>query len=299
LPLFLSFFYGLHVTQDILKKSAAMGVGIGLRRPHYNQVLDTPASDTSKIGWLELLAENFMKFGGRPRHVAIEVSRRWPVACHGVGLNLGSLDSMKEDYLRQLRSFVQLVKPVWFSDHLCFTTTGTHSFHDLIPVPRTRQSVENLTRRIQQARDAVGVAFAVENVSMYVDHAEWEYTEAQFIAEIVDKSECLLLLDINNIYVNCVNHGWDPEQYLNTIPLQNVVQVHLAGHWNRGDILIDTHGESVCEPVWDLYRTFLKKAQRPVATLIEWDNDIPTLAELVAQADRARAIIDEVFHGTR
>lgn len=268
-----------------------MGVGIGLRRPHFDRVFETPLP----VGWVELLSENFMAFGGRPRHVARKAASHWPVVCHGVGLNLASLDPIATDYLSELKTLVEEVKAPWFSDHLCFSASNGHSFHDLIPAARTEESVANVVDRIRRARDFVGVPFAVENVSTYVESRGWEMSEPEFLSSVVDKSECLLLLDINNIFVNAKNHGFDADKYLDAIPLSRVVQVHLAGHYDRGDVRIDTHGEAVCPEVWQLYRSFLKKAKRPIATLIEWDNDIPSLERLIEEAERARTILREEF----
>lgn len=273
---------------------AKLGVGIGLRRPHFNQVFETDR----EIGWLELLSENFMNFGGRPRDVAERAAARWPVVCHGVGLNLGSTDPMCETYLANLKQLVADVNAPWFSDHLCFSGHGSHAFHDLIPPPRTKESARNIVDRIKRARDFVGKPMAIENVSTYVDNPGWDFSESAFVTEVAEAAECLILLDINNIWVNARNHGLDPQKYLDTVPLDRVVQVHLAGHFDRGDVVIDTHGSAVCDEVWNLYRSFLRKAGRPVATLIEWDNDIPSLDTLLDQADQARTILAEEFHAT-
>jgi len=279
------------VNQKALAASAEMGVGIGLRRPHFSALLKS----TRRVDWLELISENFMSYGGRSRSVAREAATRWPVVCHSVGLNVGSTDPVPEEYFTKLKALVEEMNSPWFSDHLCFSAYGGHYFHDLLPLPRTEETVEHVTGRIRKSRDLVGRPFALENVSAYVESPNWPMSDTEFYSQIVHRSECLMLLDINNIYVNSLNHGWDCEKYLKQLPLDRVVQVHLAGHSAKGTFAIDTHGAPVCEPVWDLYRRFLELAGRKVATLVEWDNNLPDLDRVLSEADHARSIVDEVF----
>jgi uncharacterized protein len=279
------------VNQKALAVSAEMGVGIGLRRPHFSALFES----TRRVDWLELISENFMSYGGRSRAVARQAAARWPVVTHGVGLNLGSTDAVPEEYFTKLKTLVEELNSPWFSDHLCFSSYGGHCFHDLLPLPRTEETVDHVVSRIQRARAFIGRPFALENVSAYVESANWPLSDTEFYSQIVQRSECLMLLDINNIYVNSLNHGWDCDQYLRQLPLNRVVQVHLAGHSAKGALAIDTHGAPVCEPVWALYRRFLELAGRKVATLIEWDNNLPEFDRVLAEADRARAIVDEVF----
>ncbi len=279
------------MNQKALAKSAEMGVGIGLRRPHFSALFES----TRRIDWLELISENFMSYGGRSRAVAREAATRWPMVTHGVGLNLGSTDAVPEEYFTKLKILVEELDSPWFSDHLCFSSYGGHFFHDLLPLPRTEETVAHVVSRIQKARDFIGRPFALENVSSYVESADWPLSDTEFFSQIVQRSECLMLLDINNIYVNSLNHGWDCDKYLQQLPLEHVVQVHLAGHSAKGALAIDTHGAPVCDAVWALYRRFLELAGRRVATLIEWDNNLPELDRVLEEADRARSIADEVF----
>lgn len=268
-----------------------LGVGVGLRRAYFDSVFST----SRRIDWLEIVTENFMDFGGRPRRVLEKAKDRWPVSCHGVGLSLGSVDPLRDDYLDSLKRLVEFADVPWFSDHLCFSSANGHYYHDLIPLLRTGEVVEHVADRMKRVMDAINRPLAIENISYYADSRHNQLAEAEFIDQVLRRSGGWLLLDINNVYVNSRNFGGDPREFIDALPLDRVVQVHLAGHWDRGDVVIDTHGDRVCEEVWDLFGYFLGKAGRPVSTLIEWDNDLPRFDELLDQADRARAMIEEAY----
>ncbi len=275
-----------------MKQIPYLGVGIGLRRVHFNDVL----LSTQGIDWFELLSENYMKFGGRPKIILEHlISKKVPLIPHGVELSLGSLDELDKNYLLKLEELLKLTKPAWFSDHLCFSSFGKVHYHDLIPVLLTNESLEHISDRIKLIQDRFQIPFAIENISYYVNSCHHKMEEFEFIHKLVDKTDVALLLDVNNVYVNSINHDFDAIEYINHLPLKNVIQIHLAGHWNRGDIIIDTHGNHIINEVWELYRYSLKKIKRPISTLIEWDNNIPDYKELIQITSKARDILNNQF----
>ncbi len=268
-----------------------LGVGIGLRRPHFEDFLKR----SPQVDWLEVISENFMQTGGRNEKVLAHVLKSYPVVCHGVELSLGSLDPFNETYLSQLEELLKRTHAPWFSDHLCFTSHGKIHFHDLIPTLRTEESVDVISEKILKLQKRMQRPFALENISYYLESPHHEMTEPEFISQIVKRTGCFLLLDVNNVYVNSQNLGFDPLTYLKNLPLTHVIQIHLAGYYDRKDVLIDTHGDFVSESVWQLYRETLTLLKRPVSTLIEWDNDLPPLSELEQEVEKARAILRETL----
>lgn len=261
-----------------------LGFGLGLRNAHFQDVLEqSPAVD-----WFEILSENFMVPGGKPRHYLRAIRERYPMVMHGVSLSIGSTDPLDHDYLRALKQLIDDVEPAWVSDHLCWTSVGGHNSHDLLPLPYTDQALEHLVSRVQQVQEFLGREILLENASTYVEFADAQWREWEFLAELARRSGCRILLDVNNIYVNARNHGFDPDTYLAAMPVDKVWQIHLAGHSDYGSYLIDTHDHPVCDAVWALYQRALKRLG-PVSTMIERDDNIPTLAELVAELDLARA----------
>jgi hypothetical protein len=208
---------------------------------------------------------------------------------HGVSLSIGAQDPLNREYLRQLRALADRVEPVWISDHLCWTGAHGLNAHDLLPLPYTGEALKHVAARVGQVQDFLGRRILLENVSSYVSYPESEMSEWEFLREIAGRADCLILLDINNIYVSSVNHEFDPHDYLNAIPAERVWQFHLAGHRNHGDYIIDTHDEPVIDPVWELYESAIRRFGR-VSTMIERDDNIPPLAELLAELDRARRI---------
>ncbi len=262
-----------------------LGFGLGLRPPHYQDVL----GGTPNVDWWEVISENFMVAGGNPRRVLRAVRERWPVVLHGVSLSIGSVDPLDEDYLARLAALVREVDPPIVSDHLCWSAFGGHSAHDLWPVPYTEEALAHVVARVAHAQERLGRRILLENPSSYVTFGASELSEAEFLAEVARRADCGILLDVNNVFVSCTNHGWDADAYLAAIPSDRVGQIHLAGHSGDGTHLIDTHDHPVCDAVWALYA---KAATRfgAVATMIERDDRIPPLEELIGELDRARAI---------
>lgn len=266
-----------------------LGVGVGLRSAHYAEVLATrPAVD-----WFEATSENYMGVGdatgGYPLRVLEQVRQDYPVVLHGVSLSIGSVDPVNEDYLRRLGALVERVQPEWVSDHLCWTGVDGRNLHDLLPLPFTEETLRHLVPRIAYVQEKLKRKILLENVSSYVSFEHSEMTEWQFLAELAERADCGLLLDLNNVYVSGNNHGFDPGEFIRGIPAKRVGQLHLAGHSRQGDLLVDTHDAPVCDPVWELFAES-RRLWGPISTLIEWDGKIPPLSELMAEAGRAQAI---------
>ncbi len=262
-----------------------LGVGVGLRVPHYTDLFrHWPAVD-----FFEIISENFMVAGGKPLRHLDAVLDRYPVVPHGVSLNLGGPDPLDRQYLARLRALLRRVKPPYVTDHLCFCGAGGAHLHDLLPLPYTAETVARLSERARIVQDTLELPFALENPSTYLGYTTSSMPEWQFVCEVIERADIGLLLDVNNVYVSATNHGFDPEEYLRRVPHDRIVQVHLAGHADRGRYLLDTHDRSVAEPVLSLYAQLIRRAG-PLSTLIEWDEDIPPLTSLLAEADRARAV---------
>jgi uncharacterized protein (UPF0276 family) len=262
-----------------------LGFGLGLRTDHYEDILAGHAN----VDWFELLSENYFVAGGKPLHYLDRICAEYPVVMHGVALSIGSSDPLDWNYLRSLKALAERVNPHWISDHLCWTGISGRNTHDLLPLPYTEEALGQVVSRVQTVQDFLGRRILLENVSSYVSYRDSELTEWEFLAEIARRADCLILLDVNNIYVSAYNHGFDPEQYVAGIPAERVQQIHLAGHSNCGDYIIDTHDADVIDPVWDLYAKVIARLG-PVSTMIERDDHIPPLADLVAELDRARSV---------
>ena len=263
----------------------ALGFGLGLRTTHYEEILENrPAVD-----WFELLSENYMVPGGKPMHYLDRICAAYPVVLHGVALSIGSTDPLDRDYLIALKALADRVNPHWISDHLCWTGIQGKNSHDLLPVPHTEEALAHIVSRVQSIQEFLGRRILLENVSSYVSYNDAELTEWEFLAEIARRADCLILLDVNNIYVSAFNHHFDPIAYLDGIPTDRVQQIHLAGHSNVGHCIIDTHDADVIDPVWDLYAEAIARFGQ-VSTMIERDDHIPPLADLVVELDRAREI---------
>jgi len=262
--------------------------GIGLRAAHHREVLERPPD----VGWFEAHSENYFADGGGALTTLRRVRERWPVALHGVGLALGSADSLDREHLRKLARLVALIEPWAVSEHVCWGHAGGRHTNDLLPMPRTDESLRLLAARVGELQDALGRQVLLENVSSYLEFTDAEYTEAGFLAALAAESGCALLLDVNNVYVNACNHGFDAASYFAGLPVAAVREIHLAGHQvarvGGGEMRIDTHDRLVCEEVWALYARALRRFG-PVPTLIEWDAALPPLATLVAEAKRADA----------
>ncbi|WP_306304233.1 DUF692 family multinuclear iron-containing protein [Ideonella sp. B508-1] len=259
--------------------------GLGLRTAHYADFLAGP----QPVDWLEIITDNFLVDGGKPLAMLERFRADYPMAMHGVALSLGGTDPLDLDYLQRVRRLAERVQPMWVSEHLCWTGQGGRVLHDLYPVPYTEECAHHLVARIRQAQDVLGRRLVLENVSSYVRYRSSEATEWDFLAQVAEEADCDLLVDVNNIHVSSVNHGFDAEAYLAALPAHRVRQIHLAGHSRQGDFLIDTHDHPVAPAVWALYAQACRRFG-PVATMIERDDDIPPLADLLGELDRARAV---------
>lgn len=263
-----------------------LGLGLGLRSQHYPHILSLwPAVD-----WFEVISENYMDTRGRPRAVLQQIAERYPIVLHGVSLSIGGSDPLDVDYLRKLKTLADETRAVWVSDHLCWTGVAGRNSHDLLPLPLTEESLQHVAARVHQVQEQLNRPLILENPSTYLTFAHSEMAESVFLAELCHATGCGLLLDVNNVYVSCVNHGQSPWDWLADIPYDRVVQTHLAGHTNMGTHCIDTHDGPVTDPVWELYR-HVQQQTGGVSTLLEWDANIPPFPELHAELLRAKDVL--------
>lgn len=267
-----------------------LGFGLGLRTEHYNSILDSKPN----IDWLEVISENYMVPGGKPLHFLDRIRAEYPVVMHGVSLSIGSTTAFNEAYLRDLRKLADRIDPVWISDHLCWTGVHGQNMHDLLPLPYTEETAKHVAERVSIVQDYLGRRILLENVSSYASYVDSNMSEWEFISLICEQADCLLLLDVNNIYVSSYNHAFDAKAFIDGVPADRVQQIHLAGHHNHGDYIIDTHDAPVIDPVWALYEYALSRFG-PVSTMIERDDQIPPLEELVEELQVARDIAARVF----
>jgi uncharacterized protein len=258
---------------------------LGLRVEHYNEIL----SSDPPIDWFEILSENYLIPGGKPLRYLARMRERYPLVMHGVSLSIGSVDPLDRDYLRRLKGLADTISPAWISDHLCWTGVDGVNLHDLMPLPYTEEAIEHVAARVREVQDFLGRRILLENVSSYVTFRHSRLSEWEFLAELAQRADCLILLDINNVYVSSHNHGFDPRAYLAGIPVDRVQQFHLAGHEYQGGLIIDTHDAAIVDPVWNLYADAVRRFGA-VSTMIERDDRIPPLAELLAELDVARSI---------
>jgi uncharacterized protein (UPF0276 family) len=265
--------------------SAIRGFGLGLRPDHFEGL----AAGEAVVDWLELLSENFMVSGGKPLDWLDRLCERYPVVLHGVSMSIGGCDPLDLDYLDALKALQRRTHAQWISDHLCWTGVDGRNLHDLMPLPFTEEAVRHVAARVRRVQDHLGTQLLLENVSSYAACRDDRMPEWAFLAAIAAESDCAILLDVNNVFVSAHNHGFDPHAYLAALPAARVRQIHLAGHSRQGNLLIDTHDAPVCEAVWELYAAALMRFGQ-VPTMIERDDDIPPLADLVAELGRARAI---------
>ncbi len=262
--------------------------GVGLRAPHYREILETrPAT-----GWLEVHSEKYFGEGGQPHFFLSRCREHYSLSLHGVGLGLGSVAPLDPLHLQKLKGLIERYDPFVVSDHACWGAAAGRHLNDLLPLPYTEEALAHLSQRVMQVQDALGRQILVENVSAYLRFTHSTIPEWEFVAEVVRRSGCGLLFDVNNIYVNAVNHGFDARDYIAAIPGDAVQEIHLAGFDASGPCLIDTHGTPVSEAVWELYRATIRR-MGPKPTLIEWDTDIPPLATLLEQAARAQGILED------
>jgi uncharacterized protein len=270
--------------------SSSLGFGLGLRVDHYEAIL----ADNPPVDWFEALTENYLVPGGKPLDYLMRIRERYPMAMHGVSLSIGSTQPLDRNYLSQLKALAARVEPQWVSDHLCWTGIAGRNMHDLLPLPYTEEALANVVERVRTVQDILGRRILLENVSSYVTYRDSQVTEWEFLSEIARRADCLILLDVNNIYVSSVNHEFDPLDYLNAIPVDRVQQIHLAGHENHGDYLIDTHDHPVPDPVWELYGAAVRRFGS-VSTMIERDANIPPLEELCTELDAARQLAERTL----
>ncbi|MFN8626880.1 MAG: DUF692 domain-containing protein [Candidatus Binatia bacterium] len=266
-----------------------LGFGVGLRPKHYSEILDVYPS----VDWFEIISENFMVPGGRPLFVLEKIRERYPIALHGVSLSIGSTDPLNADYLSQLRSLARRVEPAWISDHLCWTGVGGHTLHDLLPLPYTEEAVEHVAGRVRQVQEVLGRRILLENVSTYLRYRQSALPEWQFLTLVAERADCGILLDVNNVFVSAFNHGFSAVEYIDSLPVDRVHQVHLAGYSDQGAFLHDTHDHPVAEAVWNLYAHTVRRFGA-LSTLVEWDDRIPPLAVLRAEAERARRVSEDI-----
>ena len=264
---------------------AFRGFGLGLRKPHYADFIDGQVP----VDFVEVISENFMVDGGQPRRILREVREQYPVALHGVSMSIGSADGLNPDYLARLRTLIGEIEPLFVSDHLCWTRIEGFNSHDLLPLPYTAEALDVVCANVSRAQDYVGRTMLVENPSSYIAFDGADMSEWEFLNALCRRTGCGLLLDVNNIFVSAQNHGLDALAYIEGVPAERVQQVHLAGHTVGEAMLIDTHDQPVCASVWDLYARLMPMLG-PVATMIERDDDIPPLADLLAELDVARGI---------
>jgi uncharacterized protein len=265
-----------------------LGIGVGLRTVHFSHIL----AKHPPVDWFEVLSENFLDTGGRPLYVLDQVVERYPIALHGVSMGIGNTAPLDHEYLRKLKELAHRTRAHWVSDHLCWTGIMGRNVHDLLPMPYTEESLRHTVKRVREVSDYLERPLVLENPSSYVEFAASSMTEWDFLSRLSEAADCGLLLDVNNVYVSSFNHGFDANEYIDAIPADRVVQYHVAGHTNKGTHIIDTHSDHAIDEVWELYRRAWRRTG-PVATLYEWDEDIPSFDVLHAEALKARALQEE------
>jgi uncharacterized protein (UPF0276 family) len=262
------------------------GVGIGLRVPHYRHILEKKPV----VDWFEIISENYMIYGGRPLTVLDNILDQYRVVQHGVSMYFGSADPLSREHLRRLKALVRRTNTPWLSDHLCWgSVDGTYT-HDLLPMPYTFEAARKTAEKIHQVQDFLEIPVAVENVSSYAEFHVSQMTEWEFLNEVVEQADCGILLDVNNIYVSSQNHNFDPRQYIEAVPAERVAQIHIAGHSKFEKYILDTHDHPVLDPVWSLYARAIERCG-PTATLLEWDDSIPSFDEVHAEALKANRFL--------
>jgi len=269
--------------------------GIGLRPQYYPSLLEGRGSE---LEFLEIVSENFTHSRGRPFQVLKKLRQNFPIAMHGVSLNIGSTDAVRIDYLRKLKSLMKEIEPILVSDHLCWTGAHQKNWYDLFPLPMTEETVKNCVEKIKQVQDFLGRQICLENISTYLRFQGDEMTEHEFMCEVSTRADCFLLFDVNNLYVNSVNHHFNAYEFIRQMPIDRIKQYHLAGHTKMKNFLFDTHDEDICEDVWDLYHYSIKTIG-PRPTLIERDDNFPSLEKLVEEAELSKAIMLKAFNQRR
>lgn len=272
------------------KQNSTQNVGLSLRPTHYNYILE----HLPYLPYLEILTENYLANAGPPLKKLDNLRMNYPFMLHGVGLSLGSVDPINYTYLKQLKTLINRYQPTWISDHACWTSYQGEYCHELLPLPFTEEVITHLTDRINCIQDFLQRPLLIENISSYISFTHSEMTEWEFLNQIASLTDCKILLDVNNVYVNAINHKFSAADYINSLSPKHVKQIHLAGHEKIDDLLIDTHGTKVCDPVWQLYRTAIKRFGA-ICTIIEWDNNIPDFPTIFKEIQRADSIQKEVY----
>jgi uncharacterized protein len=268
-----------------LSSKPHLGFGLGLRTNHYEEIL----AEKPHVDWFEILTENYLVPGGKPHYFLEKIRENYPMVMHGVSMSMGSVDPIDFEYLHQVKTLAQKIQPHWISDHLCWTGIRGKNIHDLLPLPYTEEAIQHVVNRIQQIQDFLGQQILIENVSSYLTWQQSGMSEWEFVREISERADCFILLDVNNIYVSSVNHAFDPLEYITAMPKERVYQIHLAGHSNMGNYIIDTHDEDVIDEVWKLYQSTLQHTGA-VSTMIERDDNIPPLENLLHELQYARTL---------
>jgi uncharacterized protein (UPF0276 family) len=265
------------------------GIGIGLRIPHYQHILEKKPL----VDWFEIISENYMIDGGRPLAILDSILEQYKVVQHGVSMYFGSAQPLNREHLRRLKALVRRTGTPWLSDHLCWGSVDGRYTHDLLPLPYTWEAIDVAAKNIRLVQDFVEVPVVLENVSSYAEFHDSEMTEWEFLTEVVERADCGILLDVNNIYVSSMNHEFDPVEYVDYIPSERVAQIHIAGHSRYERFILDTHDHPVIDPVWKLYERALGRTG-PTATLLEWDDHIPPFDEVHNEALKATKFLDAV-----
>lgn len=268
-----------------MQKPAPLGYGLGLRPVYYEEILET----RPPVDWFEIISENYMLAGGRPLSMLERIRADYPIVMHGVSMSLASCDPLDFDYLQRLKALAERFEPAWISDHVAWTGVHGLTLHDLLPIPYTRESLAHIVERIQRVQDFLKRQLVVENASTYVSFVASEMSEAEFVREMAERADCLLLLDVNNVFVSSFNHGFDSEAFIDAVPVERVVQFHMAGHTDNETHRVDTHDQPVCEEVWALYE-HARRRFGDVSAMIERDDNFPPFDELLAELQRMREI---------
>jgi len=259
-----------------------LGIGVGLRTVHYAHLLE----HWPHVDWFEIISENYMQTAGRPLYFLDQIAERYPIVMHGVSLSIGGTDELDADYLTGLVALRKRSRALWVSDHLCWTGIAGHNTHDLLPMPYTEEALRHTAARVRKVQDVLGAPLILENPSSYVEFAGSTMKEWEFLRALSEEADCGILLDVNNIYVSGYNHGFDPEDYLEAIPFERVVQMHVAGHTNEGTHIVDTHIGPVIDRVWELARKAYGRSPE-ASILLEWDAEIPPFEDVYAEAQKA------------
>lgn len=264
-----------------------LGLGVGLRSQHFPYLMN---NEDPLVDWFEIISENFIDNFGYARHVLKNIRSRRPIVMHGVSMNIGSSDPLDLEYLNKLKALADFIKPEWISDHLCWTGIAYQNTHDLLPLPLTEASLEHVVARVHMVQDILKRPLIIENPSTYLEFEESTITEWDFLSALVEKTNCGLLLDVNNVYVSAYNHGFSAENYIKSLPHKSIVQIHVAGPTLCGDCLVDTHDTPVPDAVWHLYK-LAQELTGGVSTLLEWDAAIPPYLELVEEVKKAKKVL--------